>query len=192
MKKKISFLLLFVFLLSAFSFVGAFGCKDSAKINWDNLHIKNFENYSALGAANIKEEQTKSASSHIVYADTAEQKKAKDVKLVGITGTGECEEITFVNDKGKISKQSAHLIGLKAYTRYSLACFATWNELYFEEGLFDEDSFYGWCPSYSYYNRFPFIIDNLTGKIYDATMIIVALSKNESSKIERGENNYIR
>lgn len=181
--------LVFMFTLSFMQFLG---CKKNSVRKWDNLSIANFSEYRALGAGCVDSTAQKGDNSlYVAYAEGKDD--AGEVKLVGITGTNECEEITFVNEEGEITKQNARLIWFDAYSRYSFACFSTDNDAEYvsEKKLVRDWDYY--CLSYriwrnksgmvsvdygyDFNNRvsfcgYFFIVDNLTGKIYDVYKVL--------------------
>lgn len=205
MKKRLSIFLSFAIACLFVSSLMFGGCKSNSIIKWDNLRIANFDNYHALGAGCLDVNSQKGEKNlHVAYAEEIDEEG--EVKLIGITGAGECEEITFVNEEGEISKQNARLIWFDAYTRYSFACFSTEKDAEYvsETKLVKDWDFY--CLSYeitatesgmvnvSYgydyiydnggFSGYFFIIDNVTGKIYDVAKVLEkVVSENKYNKI---------
>ena len=218
MKTKFRFgIILTLVCLFACSSISFLGCKKTSNSisNWDNLSISNFSNYRALCAGCVESSAKKGDNSlYVAYAEGKDD--AGEVKLVGITGTNECEEITFVNDKGEITKQNARLIWFDAYTRYSFVCFSTDSDAEYvseikheRKSAYDTLSYtitsgattsgdtgtvnvnYGYRPTSSVvtFRGYFFIIDNVTGKIYDVA-IILKESKYHGISLENMENDF--
>lgn len=197
--------------------------KDKSKdatINWDGLTIANFDSYQYIGVSPAQENisaqtvslckstnlasnlATSGEGGEVVIQDAPPE---EPVKLVGITGASECEEMHFVNSKGDISKQNAHLIRLDTYEKYSFAIFSTKTSKYKEKswGLdFDETEYRFFHKEVSIYRRnkgglvgsddfredikpYFIIIDNSNGNLYSMNDIRDRILKQE------GEKNFI-
>lgn len=183
-------------------------------INWDGLTIANFANYQYMGvspvhvsaqtvslckATSLSASLTPDNGEGVVIQDVPPE---EPVKLVGITGTNECEEMHFVNSKGDISKQNAHLIRLDTYERYSFAIFSTKTSEYKEKSWgkdFDETEYRFFHKEVSIYRRYkgglvgaddfredikPYfiIIDNDNGNLYSMNDIRDRFLKLEGEK----------
>ena len=224
MKKFIKVALFCCLICCAFAICGC-GKSKKSSINWDGLTIANFDSYAYMGVSATQESpnaQNMSLSKasrlanplaesdvragEIIIQDSAPE---EPVKLVGITGSGKCEEMQFVNKKGKISKQNAHLIRLDTYDRYSFAIFSNKTDDYIDSSwgrdfdemeytfyLYDMEIIYrnkgSWLGAdrfaYEQINPYFFIIDNTNGNIYSMNEIrerfIKSKGKINFSKIE--------
>ena len=148
MKRFIKIALFCCLICCAFAICGCGKSDKKSSINWDGLTIANFDSYSYMGVSATQETPTAKnmslskatrlarplADSNGVSADELIKDSAPEepVKLVGITDAGKCEEMQFVNKKGDVSKQNAHLIRLDTYNRYSFAIFSTQSSEYID------------------------------------------------------------
>ena len=146
----------------------------SPKLRWHGLSIANFDSYVGIGAASFGKSETASA---VAYA-SADGAGKKDMKLAGITKDDMCLEIEFVNDKGKKVKQNANLVLFDAHDYFSFMVFSVDKN---QEFLLKNNYRYSYSYGDSrigYMNldneywlngnkNFMFILDNITGKIYD-------------------------
>ncbi len=182
MKKNITSLTLcFIFLFSLLTPLLFTGCKDK-RLNWNGLSIANFEDYTGIGAVSFASQSTSKAT----YADEGHHNGK--MKLAGFKEDNSCVEIEFEDDKGNIEKQNAHLLHFDAYTRFTLLSFTTDKN---QEFVVSDKYNYRICSyrrsslnsftlinsGMKYINSYFFILDNLTGKIYDFYDIIKAMQK---------------
>lgn len=180
MKKVKYFLLVFVLGLTCFSPLALTGC--GKKLNWNGLSIVGFENFVGIGAVSFEDEK-------IAHAD--EGGVPHKMKLAGFKADEMCEEIRFENEKGKISKQDAHLLHFDAYENCTLVSFTTDKKQDFINYDSCDYTFYSSndftihdSTSYGYINKtfhpknsFFFIIDNISGKIYDMRDVVKGIEK---------------
>lgn len=173
----------------------------SPKLNWHGLSIANYKSYSGIGAASFGNKKTASA---VAYASNGSSGN-DNMKLAGITQDNTCEEISFVNEKGRKVKQKAYLVLFDAYENYTLLGFSTNKDKEFVElndtrslriGYFDkkirfyvDDSLDTVPTSLLDKTCYCFILDNNTGKIYDLREVVKAV-KNMTKDIFDGFQLY--
>ena len=101
-------------------------------LNWDGTHISNYDKFEYIGAgASISKP---SATSNMIYFP-AEQiysdgEDVTEYKMVGITGSGQCEVIQFEDKDGNMIEQDANLISLISEKIYSIAVFSVDSSAY--------------------------------------------------------------
>ncbi len=146
--------------------------------SWDDTHIANFGKFQYLGAGSSAPGASTSTDMMIgpaiqMYSDDAD-KDAK-YKMVGITGSGQCEVIEFEDKDGNKVEQDANLIRFVSERTYSIATFSTdsseYNplpDLYMREhrvSLYSTDCYVDALGD-NYNGAFGFLIDNKTGNMY--------------------------
>ena len=142
MKKHLSFILLCCIIFPCITFLSA--CGNNFDLN--NMIIKNWDNYSCIGAGLIS---TTSISSQDVYANSTKNSKAK---LFGITKDGRYEVIKFEDETGKEKEQTLYLSGFTAYTNFTF--------IEYSESNVDQ------IRNFTSNGKYQYIIDNNSGKIY--------------------------
>ncbi len=151
--KYIVFFLIAIMLVStAFVFSG---CN---RPNYDNLSIKNWDNYVAIGAGTISQSSqtarvaTTASMSNGVYATNNTQ----DTRLIGLTTSGIYQQIEFADANGNTTTQTMSVVNYKAFVPMTF--------VQFTEGAVAE------VGDFSNYVNFEYdplyVIDNFTGKIY--------------------------
>lgn len=170
--------------------------KKNKGIDWDGFLISGFSEFSAMGAAVIDD----SGVSTVAYAAgdagiVASKKDKHDAHLVGFKKDGSFEKIKFKDEDGKTHNQNAKLIHLDVRGRFSIASFSNNSdveyvdiehygysfsvsddqdrEIYYHiDNVEPIDYYVTGGRSYSYEDSALFIIDNVTGKIYNMENII--------------------
>lgn len=166
------------------------------RMNWHGLTIANYQNYTGIGAASFG---GGSGSKAVAYAGNESDSGKDKMKLAGITKDNTCEQVEFVNDKGKTYKQKARLIYFDSYDKFTLFALTTNSKYeYFENPSSIENSIcissvelsikktessgaYDWI-SYKHKDTSMFILDNDNGKIYDMYEIWKTLKKMYTQK----------
>lgn len=92
------------------------------RMNWHGLTIANYQNYIGIGAASFG---GGNGSKAVAYAGNEGDSGKGKMKLAGITKDNACEQIEFVNDKGKTYKQKARLIYFDSYDKFTLFALTT-------------------------------------------------------------------
>ena len=94
----------------------------NAKPNYDKLVIKNFESYKTIGAGFV---HSSSASNNQKTVLAASNDSGKP-KLIGVNSDNTVSEISFVDDKGKETKQVNYLWGFMAFENFTLLEFTSY------------------------------------------------------------------
>ena len=141
---------------------------------WDGAHIANYGMFTQIGAGTTVNGAAATANvlspAGVGYGADAES----EYKLVGITGSGECEVIKFVDKDGNTVEQSAHLIRFIYEGAYSLATFSTTSTEYvnqrfastYTSHILPDAGPLDWIDGDG------FIIDNKTGNMYSAKIFV--------------------
>ena len=167
--------------------------------DWDGTHIAGFNQFKYLGAgASVK---TPATASNILNASaeslSSESSDTETYKLVGITGSGQCEIVKFLDKSGNNIEQRANLVYFASEKAYSLACFSTFNHSFYYPS--DDRSTY--TNYYIYTDGFrdycfvegmgigtqAFIIDNNNGNMYSIKSVLCRLGE----KCEQGIGIYL-
>jgi len=170
--------------------------KDSDKddlSDWDGSHIVGFEKFAYLGAATNSIDSSTPSNSFNASSDSDAFSSDVGYRLVGITGTGECEVIEFADGDGNNMKQDANLIRLVTDKMYSIVTFSTESSEYHNPSVNDHTLFHtifyendegGKRGVYyvidSLSNRegyYSFIIDNSNGNVYSVQTIVEEISQ---------------
>ena len=166
---------------------------NNENIDWNNLTIAGFENFTALGSAVFDTDGASVvADRNGLVASSVSDKQDKhdkkdDAHLVGFKKDGKCEKIKFEDEKGNKYEQDLKLIHFEAYEHFSFAMFTEKDDEYldFDEyyyqfmywentegyttGIGAKDEHFEHYYSNEYHT---FLIDNKTGKIYSFEDIV--------------------
>ncbi len=166
MKKFLSFLLAFCLMIPSFFMLTACDKNTgSKKFNLSGSVIKNFENYSSIGAAYVGE---KTSNYSFTASVNAEKKKDENnIKLVGKEKDGEFEEIKFEKDDKSII-QTWQVCDMVSFGKFIFIKYT--NEEFSKFNSWDTDNP---RPLYIVNNNHnaTYIIDSETGKVYSTEKI---------------------
>lgn len=168
MKNKITvFTIITAIVLPLILGMSACSCNGS-DINWDNLKIKDFASYSALGAAVFYDDEISAdniSSAGVMIANASES----NVRLVGQKKDGTYEIVAFVEEDGKVLEQSLQLNEIGGYNNFTFLRYNT---------SLDYDQVQITLKTYAARNAYAngqiekkddyyLAVDNSTGKIFD-------------------------
>ncbi len=171
---------------------------NNENVDWNNLTIAGFENFTALGSAVFDTDGASVvADGNGLVASSVSDKQDKhdrkdDAHLVGFKKDGKCEKIKFEDEKGNKHEQDLKLIHFEAYEHFSFAMFTekddeylNFDEYYYQfmywkntegytTGIGANDEYFEHYYSKEYHT---FLIDNKTGKIYGFEDIVETVAK---------------
>ncbi len=150
--------------------------------DWDGTHIVDFDKFQYLGAG-VSVNSPNSLSNVIYYpverTYSDDENEDTKYKMVGITGSGQCEVIKFEDKDGKEIDQRANLIRFVSEKTYSIATFSTDSSEYrspVPHDHFHSVILYSAGCFVDYLGDFEkahgFMIDNKTGNMYSLKTVI--------------------
>ena len=146
--KYISYFLVISFVLCCCAMLLS-GC--SKETDYDNLVIKNWNDYTAIGAGFVDKSKTNMQTLLIsmLYADSNNSKA--EPKLIGVKKDGSYEPIVFENENQTEKQQNLYLCGFSAFTNFTILDYSI-SKPNVISACYNSDQRY--------------LLDNRTGKIY--------------------------
>lgn len=203
--KKLSVIIAFLMLATSF---GLYSCSndkfetsssnfnsttETLSPNFDGMEIKNFSSYKALGAATVTTDTVTVATSETKLGGriiAAAEETALECKLVGVTEDGAVEEVEFESEDGETETQEWTLTGFGAHENFTFIEYYPENLKEINLERFSESiigtSFY-WDEDKEDYvfsmSEKIYILDNVSGKIFDFEHIFQKLLADNHKKI---------
>jgi len=144
---------------------------------WNNTSIKNFSDYKYIGAGSVNGSSVVNSAFMMSIDDDKGSlpEEEKPLKLVGITGSGACEEIELIDSEGVTIKQNVNLNCLYDVGVFTIASFSTKDKhfmitnddtKYVAVNCYENEKWFFTDNGTAVEKSFTFIIDDTNGHLY--------------------------
>ena len=152
--------------------------------SWNNSAIKNFSSYKYIGAGISDNNAGKTTRASFFFNEDISDSSIKEkeaLKLIGITGTGTCEEVELMDANGDTVKQNVNLVYFHTIGRFSIVSFSNTYSEFIEH--VDNSTRISYDGQQHFYfidgvgDTYSFLIDNTTGRLYAISQVFYELSE---------------